>query len=56
MRMPPDNPWGRIDEVAKRLGVAPHTQGPPTIIAIGNDGQPYDVWEMVIAFLDRVNE
>jgi len=48
------NPWGRISEVAARLGVKPRSDGPPTITATGADGNQYDVWEVVIAFLDRL--
>ena len=56
IKSPPlKNPWGRIDEVAKRLGVEPGDEG-STIVATGNDGKAYDVWEVVIAFLDRMEK
>jgi hypothetical protein len=53
---PPPNPWARISEVAAKLGVAPRESGKPTIIATGADGKPYDVWEVVVAFLDRMEK
>ena len=54
----PPNPWERISEVAARLGVAPCEPGRTvaTITAKGADGKSYDVWEVVIAFLDRMDK
>jgi hypothetical protein len=51
-----DNPWARISEVAARLGVPPHVpKGEFTIVAKGADGNDYDVWEVVIAMLDKMD-
>jgi hypothetical protein len=51
------SPWARISEVAAKLGVKPkQTESPPSIVAVGADGQTYDVWEVVIAFLDKMEE
>jgi hypothetical protein len=53
----PVNPWGRISEIATRLGVKPTEWGKPgTIVAKGADGNSYDIWEVMIAFLDRMDE
>jgi len=51
------NPWGRISVIAARLGVAPFdsSTGRPTIAAVGDDGKYYDIWEVVSAFLDRMD-
>lgn len=50
----PPNPWGRISEIAKRLGVQPYDGGRATITAEGADGKQYDIWEVVSAALDVV--
>jgi hypothetical protein len=50
----PQNPWARISEIAGRLGVRPVQQGQTTILVTGADGEAYDVWEVVSAFLDRM--
>ena len=53
----PENPWARISEIAARLGVEPITDGRPgvTIVACGADQQRYDMFEIIVAFLDRVD-
>jgi len=54
--VPPQNPWARISDVAVRLGVKPVEYGKAgTIVAKGADGNSYDLWEVVIAFLDRMD-
>jgi hypothetical protein len=53
---PAMNPWARISEVAARLGVKPRAGGPPTIVAVGADGENYDIWEVVIAFIDQMQK
>jgi len=51
------NPWARISEVAARLGVRPVEFGKAaTITAKGADGKGYDIFEVVIAFLDRMEK
>jgi hypothetical protein len=50
------NPYGRISDVAAKLGVAPHISGKPTVIMTGDDGHQYDVWEVLVAFLDRMKK
>jgi hypothetical protein len=55
--MTPPNPWARISEVAARLGVKPVEHGKPaTITCVGGDGNSYDIWEVVIAFLDKMHK
>lgn len=51
----PGNPWERISEIAARLGVKPTDGGRASIIATGADGLNYDVWEVVAAFLDKMD-
>jgi hypothetical protein len=50
----PPNPWGRISEIAAKLGVKPYTGGMATITAVGTDGNSYDVWEVASKALDRL--
>ena len=51
----PVNPWARISEIAAHVGVSPHKAGdPPSIVAIGADGNGYDVWKVVAAVLDKI--
>ena len=50
------NPYGRISDVAAKLGVAPYISGKPTVVITGDDGHQYDVWEVLIAFLDRMEK
>jgi hypothetical protein len=51
------NPWARISDIAARLNVPPHEQGSPaTVTALGADGKQYDVFDVVIAFLDRMDK
>ena len=53
---PPQNPYARISEVAAKLGVPPHkSDGPATVLMPGGDGQMYDLFEVVIRFLDRLD-
>lgn len=51
----PQNPWKRISEVAARVGVGPYEGKECTITALGADGKDYDLWEVIIAVLDRLN-
>jgi len=48
------NRYARISEVAKRLGVEPF-KGSGGVLMTGADGQNYDVFEVVIALLDRID-
>lgn len=49
------NPWARISEVAARVGVKPYRHGAlATITAKGADGESYDVWEVIIGVLDKL--
>lgn len=52
----PPNPWGRVSEIASRLDVAPYDGGATTILVTGNDGKIYDVWEVLNALLDRMDD
>jgi hypothetical protein len=55
--VPPQNPWARISELAARLGVEPvEHKKIGTITAVGEDGNSYDLWEVVIAFLNRMEK
>lgn len=52
----PQNPWSRISEIARRVGVNPHSPGDgPTVTARGADGRDYDVFKVVEAVLDRID-
>lgn len=51
------NPWARISSIAAKVGVLPLGTGhPATIVATGADGKPYDVWEVIGAVLDRIEQ
>lgn len=51
------NPWARISEVATKLDVKPvQVNHPGTITAMGADGNAYDVWEVIVALLDRLDQ
>lgn len=50
------NPWARISEVAAKVGVKPVGNAHGKMIAHRADGKPYDVWEVVIAVLDRLEK
>ena len=54
--VPQINPFGRISEVAKMLGVEPITDIRQTVVMKGRDGMNYDVWEVVIAYLRKLEE
>jgi len=49
------NPWARISEVAAKLNVKPRMDSRATIVVTGADGEQYDIWEVVVAFLDRLD-
>lgn len=50
------NPWARISEIAAKVGVQPIQHGhPATITAMGADGNPYDLWEVIARVLDRLD-
>jgi len=50
------NPWERISEIAKRVGVKPMGDDhKATVTTIGGDGEHYDVFEVVIAVLDYID-
>jgi hypothetical protein len=52
----PPNPYGRISDIAARLGVAPHQPDmPATTLMPGRDGQMYDVFAVIERFLDRLD-
>ena len=51
----PPNPWARISEIAAKLNVKPRADSRATIVATGADGEQYDIWEVVVAFLDRLD-
>jgi hypothetical protein len=52
----PGNPWDRISDLASRLKVNPHVKGSPTtILALGKDGNSYDVFDVASAFLDAMD-
>jgi len=50
------NAWARISEVAAKVGVEPYKGGSPTICATGADGNRYDIWEVIIAVLDKMEK
>lgn len=53
----PPNPWARISSIAAKVGVLPLDTGhPATIVVTGADGKPYDVWEVIEAVLDRIEQ
>lgn len=54
----PLNPYGRISDIAKRLGVAPYTYEPDVVAVVmnGNDGHQYNVFDVVVAVLDRIDK
>jgi hypothetical protein len=51
------NPYERISDVAARVGVKPYERvaGKAVLIAKGADGKEYDVFEVVIAALDKID-
>ena len=51
----PSNPYGGISDVATKLGVEPCRNKTVTITMKGHDGQDYDVWEVLVALLDRMD-
>lgn len=54
----PPNPWARISEVAAKVGVKPCEEGPPrqaTMRARGADDKDYDIWEVIIAVLNKLD-
>lgn len=52
------NPYERISDVAARVGVKPYERvaGKAVITAKGADGNDYDVFEVVIAALDKIDK
>lgn len=53
--IPAQNPWGRISDIAAKVGVQPMTdRHNATITAMGVDGNAYDLWEVIAAVLDRL--
>jgi hypothetical protein len=53
---PLPNPYARISELATRLGVKPVEFGRRgTVTMTGADGNAYDVWDVAIALLDRLD-
>jgi hypothetical protein len=54
---PLQNPFRRVSEVAARLGVPPITENRgATIVAMGDDGNNYDLWDVIVAFLDKMEQ
>ena len=52
------NPYGRTSRMplAKNLASRLISAVKPTVVITGDDGQQYDVWEVLIAFLDRMEK
>ena len=51
------NPWDKVSIVAKKLGVEPCAPGTKTgITARGSDGKSYDLMEIVLAVLDKIDK
>ena len=53
----PDNPFKKISDIAKRVGVDPvvEAQHPASVLAIGGDGKSYDVFDVVTGVLDYID-
>jgi hypothetical protein len=57
LHQPLQNPFIRVSEVAAKLGVAPITENRgATIVAMGADGNNYDLWDIIVALLDKMEQ
>lgn len=50
------NPWRRISSIAARVGVKPiPPNGTGTICATGEDGELYDILDVLTGVLDKID-
>jgi len=52
----PSNPYARISEIAAKVGVEPSDRQGHGIFAEGADGKYYNIFEVVIAVLDKLEK
>ncbi len=55
-RLEPNNPYARISDLAAKVGIKPLEKGQGGIVAKGADGNRYDIFEVIIAVLDKMEK